>query len=541
MRSFVFGLGICLGLTAPVQAEIMWRESYYNPAPLSADLILPMPCGGAMAFRRVDTPNFDGALGDVPVTLGQEGNAQPYLNGLRRSFVSGAFSDDGDLSKTAKGYFYLGKYELAQAQYDAVMEPDCPEKAPRKRAFIPATSHTKLELEAFAENYTTWLMALDGNPLPTAGSTQGYLRLPTEEEWEFAVRGGLAIENALFRAPLPPIPTGGDYSEYIAHGGTESAGGKVQVIGTLKPNELGLHDMLGNASEVVGTAFSLVRHGRLHGQTGGFVKRGGDARTPISNITSATRFEVPPYNVVENEPSRDRYSGTRMAISGLSITSAEQADLLVTALEDMAKVDEQLPGAQSEVEVLAIIDAMSQNATTAQNKQKLALIRDTIQKGRADRNAQRDRSIKLILESGTLMCNQVVQRFLNALAIRVVLPSYSEIEAEAIATGDDDLLYEVREAIAEAERGINEMSLLAEREILDYANLMEGLAEEYSIDLLSTQAAIIAPDIQARSKRRLNCLTMLRTHLSSRQTAGFSDIELVTLDFQGLALTEAEE
>jgi hypothetical protein len=541
MRSLVYGFGILLSISTPAVSEITWRENYFNPAPLNGDLVLPMPCGGAMTFRRVDTPNFDGAIGDVSVTLGQEGNAQPYLNGLRRAYVSGAFSDDGDLSETAKGYFFLGKYELAQAQYDAVIQPACPDKAPRKRAFIPATSLTKLELEGFAENYTTWLMALEGNPLPTAGSTQGYIRLPTEQEWEFGVRGGLAVENALFRAPLPPIPAGGDYSEYIAHGGTESAGGKVQVIGTLKPNELGLHDMLGNASEVVGTAFSLVRHGRLHGQTGGFIKRGGDARTPISKITSATRFEVPPYDAVKNAPSRDRYSSTRMAISGLSITSAEQADLLVAALEDMAKVDEQLPSAQSEVEVLAIIDTMSQNATTAQNKQKLALIRDTIQKGRAERNAQRDRSIKLILESGTLMCNQVVQRFLNALAIRAVLPSYNEIEVEAIATGDDVLLFEVREAIAEAERGINEMSLLMEREILDYANLMEGLAEEYSINLLKSQAAIIAPDIEARSNRRMNCLTMLRTHLASRQVAGFSDIELVTLDFQGLALTEADE
>lgn len=539
MRSYILGLGICLGLSTPAYAEITWRESYYNPAPLKADLVLPMPCGGAMIFRRVDTPNFDGAIGDVPVTLGQEGNAQPYLNGLRRSYVSGAFSDEGDLSKTAKGYFYLGKYELAQAQYDAVMLSECPEKMPRKRAFVPATSLTKLELEAFAENYTIWLMATEGTALPRAGSTQGYLRLPTEEEWEFAVRGGLAVGNALFRAPLPPIAVGGDYSEYIAHGGTESAGGKVQVIGTLKPNELGLHDMLGNASEVVGTSFSLVRHGRLHGQTGGFIKRGGDARTPISSITSATRFEVPPYDVVLNEPSRDRYSSARMAISGLSITSSEQADLLVAALEDMAKVDDQLASAQSEIEVLALIDTMSQNATTSQNMQKFALIRDTIQKGRAERNAQRDRSIRLILESGTLMCNQVIQRFLNALAIKVVLPSYDGIEAEAIATGDDALLAEVRDAIFEAKQRINDMSLLAEREILDYANLMEGLAEEYSIDLLSAQTAIITPDIEARSARRLNCLAMLRTHLATRQAAGFSDIELVTLDFQGLALTEA--
>ena len=384
-------------------------------------------------------------------------------------------------------------------------------------------------------------MALDPSPLPRAGSTQGYFRLPTEDEWEFAARGGLAVENTLFRLPMPAIADGGDYSEYIAHGGTESAGGKVQVIGTLKPNALGLHDMLGNVSEIVSTSFSLVRHGRLHGQTGGYVKRGGDARTPIARIRSATRFEVPPFDVTSNTPTRDRYSGGRLALSGLSITSAEQAKLLVTALEDMAKIDTQLATAKSDEEVLNLIDTMFENATTAQTKQKLALVRDTIQKGHAERNSQRNRSIRLILESGTLMCNQVVQRFKNALAISVVLPSYTAIEQEAIATGDAALLQEVREAIAEAKEAIAGMSELAEREILDYANLMEGLAEEYSIDLLATQADIVAPDIKERSQRRLSCLVQLRTHLASRQAAGFTDLDLVTLDFKGLAVSEADE
>ena len=89
--SVAFSLAL-VAFSTPVQAEITWKESYYNPNPLAGDVILPMPCGGAMAFRKVETPNSDGAIGDVPVLLGEEGDNQPYLNGLRQSYVSGAFS-----------------------------------------------------------------------------------------------------------------------------------------------------------------------------------------------------------------------------------------------------------------------------------------------------------------------------------------------------------------------------------------------------------------------------------------------------------------
>ncbi|WP_456385723.1 SUMF1/EgtB/PvdO family nonheme iron enzyme [Profundibacter sp.] len=541
MRKSVLSF-ILLGATAlPALADITWKAKYYNPVPAQGDMTLPMPCGGAMTFRRIDTPNSDGAIGDVAVTLGQEGDDQPYLNGLRRSYVSGAFSDSTDQDDSAKGFFFLAKYELADAQYSAVMDPTCPAKAPRKRAFVPATDHSKLEYEIFAERYTLWLMGEAPDALPRAGDTQAYLRLPSEGEWEFSARGGMAVEEALFRAPRPPMNDGEEHSEFIAHGGSESAGGKVQVIGTLKSNPLGLHDMLGNASEIVGTPFSLVRHGRLHGQSGGFVKRGGDARTPLAGITSATRYEVPPFDVLATTATRDRYSGTRLAIAGLSITSAAQADDLVDALNAMAELDSKLNTAQSEEEVLSIIDQLSRDVSSPRAVQQLAVIRDTVLRGRAERNMQRDRSIRLILESGTLMCNQTVQRYLNALAIGVLLPAYDEIEAEAIATGDGALLQDVREAIDEAKVDIAAMSDLADREVMDYANLMEGLAEDYSIELLSKQSAIIAPDIKARSARRSSCLGRLRTHLAARQAAGFSDIELIKLDFQGIALTESDE
>jgi hypothetical protein len=90
-------------------------------------------------------------------------------------------------------------------------------------------------------------------------------------------------------------------------------------------------------------------------------------------------------------------------------------------------------------------------------------------------------------------------------------------------------------------RDLKNMEDLAEREVLDYANLMEGLAEDYSIGLLNKQSDIIAPEIKVRSERRSTCLGSLGTHLAARQAAGFSDIELIKLDFQGIAISRPEK
>jgi hypothetical protein len=490
-----------------------------------------MPCGGAMAFRPVETPNTGGAIGDIRVTLGEEGNDAPYLNGLRRSYISGGFQS-GDVDR---GLFWMGKYEIAQAQWDVVMGEACPDSKPRRRAFVPAVEYTPLEMAQFSERYTLWLMNEQADALPQVGETKAYLRLPTEDEWEFAARGGLAVEDAAFRAPRPPIGEGEDLSEFIAHGGTNSAGGKVQVIGTLRPNDLGLHDMLGNVAEVVQTPFALIRHGRLHGQAGGVVKRGGDARTPIATMTSATRFEVPPFDLRTGTVSTDRFTGARLVIAALSITSAAQTDQIVADLDRLARIDTASGTATTEAEITGILDALSEDLDTPRGQQQLAVIRDTIDAARAERNAQRDRSIRLIAQSGTLMCDQVIQRLLNALAVQSVLPSYDDLEVTAREENDAALLAEIDEARAEALDSLRRLEGQVTQELTEYANLIEGLGNDYSLPLLTRQITMIAPEVAARGSRREQCLSALSNHLEVRVVGGFIDINDVQIDMRDIA------
>ena len=540
-RHTCFSLVAVSVLALPAVAQdtaITWDEKYYNPQPAAGDLILPMPCGGAMAFRRVDTPNTEGAIGDVPVTLGQEGDDRPYLNGLWQAYVSGAFSDD---DSAAKGYFFMAKYELAEVQYDVVMA-ECPAKEPRRRAFVPKVDQSKLDFEQFAQIYSLWLMANAPDALPRAGDTRAYLRLPTEEEWEFSARGGMAVEKALFRNTRPPIESGREQSEYIAHGGSDSAGGRVQVIGSLAPNPLGLHDMLGNAAEIVDTPFSLVRHGRLHGQAGGLVKRGGDARTPLNAITSATRDELPPLDVLSNTATKDRFASTRLVIAGLAITSPEQADELTKSLEDLAKPDSALSTAASEEEVIALLEKMKGEVATENDKSRLDVILATIDRSRAARNTLRDKSIRLLLSTGVLVCDQTVQRYLNAIATNLTIQhDLAALEEEANQSGDPAFIEEVKELRRQAEEGLRDLERQKEANVVEYANLIEGLVTDYSDELLKKQMDFIRSDVESKGARRTLCFDVLGTHLATRRAAGQSDIELIALDIENIALNRAQD
>lgn len=532
--SLVLGL-LLSGSGALAQDNEPWPERYYNPAPLADDLVMPMPCNGAMTFRPVETPNTDGLVGDVRVTLGQEGEETPYLNGLRRSYISGGFQAD---DQSLKGLFYIGKYEVAEAQWAVMMSDTCPEDKFRKRDFSPMTDITPLQMAQFAERYSLWLMRKAEDSLPRAEETVGFLRLPTEDEWEYAARGGLSVSDASFRAPRPPIQEGEDIAEYVAHGGTQSAGGQVQVIGTLKPNPLGIHDMMGNIAEVVETPFAIVRHGRLHGQSGGIVKRGGDARSSITTITSATRFEVPPFSINSKEPFSDRYTGFRLVIAGLSITSSDSANQMVTDLNRMATSES--PISLSENDVDRALDLLSEEVGTPIGERQLTVVKETILASRAERNAQQARSIRLVMESGTHICDQIVGRLRNAEFIAGQLSEIDDIEQEARQNQDQDTLDQIPAVRAETRAKLDELLANLDRDLTDFGEIVEGLADGSVLSELFKQSSFIASDVVEGGERRRACLVAVEDSLSDRFSKGFTEIDWVEGRLAEIATAETQ-
>ena len=76
--------------------------------------------------------------------------------------------------------------------------------------------------------------------VPNALRRTGY-RLPTEAEWEFACRAG-SVTSRYFGQSL-------DLVNYYSCNVMNSLGRRTALVGSFKPNELGLFDMLGNTLE----------------------------------------------------------------------------------------------------------------------------------------------------------------------------------------------------------------------------------------------------------------------------------------------------
>ncbi|MBW6397093.1 formylglycine-generating enzyme family protein [Roseomonas sp. HJA6] len=314
----------CL-IATPTLAQAPWSTDFTNPRAADGDLVLPMPCGGAMAFRPVETPAGPGALDDRPVTLGTTDPAGGVAEFARREAVAGAFTQEG----RDGALYWIGKYEVTRDQYAAVMEPRCPTASAAGR--LPAATLSWFDAVAFTQRYTTWLLRNAAARLPQADGTPAFVRLPTEEEWEYAARGGAAVAELDFLGRAFPMPEG--TSRYAWFQGPRSAAGRAQPIGMLEPNPLGLHDILGNVGEFVLEPFHAVRVGRMHGQAGGVVVKGGDFRTPEAALRSSLRIEIPPYDTADGQPTRLPTVGFRVVLAATVSTSLRRVEALNRAFE----------------------------------------------------------------------------------------------------------------------------------------------------------------------------------------------------------------
>ncbi len=270
--------------------------------------IISGPEGTTFVFRPVVLKGGAGPLDGQNYIIGDPSGS--FRTPPTSVVLGGGFVNGGER------LFYMGKFEVTEAQYRAVLgEP----KPKADKADFPVTNVTYFDALRFVDALNKWFYANAIKELPRAGAFPAFARLPSEEEWEFAARGGTLVEPTRFDASTP-YDESDDLAAYEWFSGPNSSHNKIQKTGRLKPNPLGLHDMLGNVQEMT---LALYRVEYYQGRSGGFTARGGHYLTPEDKMVSALRSEEPFYlGSVEKgmKPNAKATMGFRLVLSAPVLT-----------------------------------------------------------------------------------------------------------------------------------------------------------------------------------------------------------------------------
>ncbi|GGH21282.1 Formylglycine-generating enzyme, required for sulfatase activity, contains SUMF1/FGE domain [Cribrihabitans marinus] len=479
MRNLVL---LLIGLAGPALAQVPdWPVEQYDPAGAEApaDLVLPMPCGGGMAFQKVSVPmDATDPLADRRIRLGQSGEETGYSDYLRTTFLSGPFSDEPEAR-----HYYIARYELTRGQYRA-LQGDCdpPERADR----IARGGLSWHDAVTLARNYTGWLYSNAPEALPRAGETPGFVRLPTGDEWEYAARGGARADPAGFAAPRYFVD--GELRDHaLFHGG--GGRGRLGPVGLRLPNPLGLFDVYGNAEELVLDPFRINALGRPHGQAGGVVTRGGSVLSSAAEIGSARRTEYPPYAPETGRPLRGDTFGLRLVIGAHLATSEARLGAIRDRWQDLARAD---PVDESDPE--ATLAALIEAEPDPRRQAALAALQLELRRNRDRVQTALQQSARATLLAGAAFV-QTLSR--NARAIEGKAASI-RLLVELQRAGDD--------------------SPMLRRQLAAHVTEIEAMRDQQRVQLTSYRAALDALVGDVPPEDRVRAARVLEEELSlSRQ------------------------
>jgi formylglycine-generating enzyme required for sulfatase activity len=487
----LLGAAVALSLAGLVWAD-EGSDKLDNPKPLPDDVSLPLPCEGQMVFRYVYIL-AQGTLDDREISLGypfSEGEAgyqQSFISGYRRDFINGQFTLKDlptDWNKTITPLmpktdaktplkpmlYFIGKYEVTARQYAQVMaqaqslasgEPapacetlqaDLPQGVAGR---LPKVKLSKFEAERFSAVYSAWLMKYHKDLLPVSGRGTsaedgglGFVRLPTEVEWEFAARGGQAVsrqdlEGRLFPRRLEGSESDGPLADWAVFnqvaGGTGQAA-RLMPIGTKLPNPIGLFDVVGNAAEMVQESFQLVHAGRRQGAYGGFVVKGGNYLEGEGTLFTGMRREYPLFAADGTEQSNET-TGFRVAVGALSAPRSRYKELFAQWQKEgrLASLTDAIDDAEDPTKRLDSIIAASVDPRL---QAELGLVNEELKRNVSLIAQQREEAAGNLIQSSALVAETVNNyniRLTNLQNSRqVALDAKDEASAQLFATAIDN-------------------------------------------------------------------------------------------------------
>ena len=350
--------------------------------------------------------------------------------------------------------------------------------------------------------------------VPWQDGSPGFFRLPSEEEWEFAARGGSTglgvnaqIASYLIQEPELGVVRAAEISEIaVINDGTSR-----QIfgpVGSKAPNLAGLFDMVGNASEITHDLFRLVRPDSLHGARGGFVLRGGHALTPASLLGVAHRAEAPFFELAgEVAPAP---AGLRMLLTPPILTAgAPEPGVFRSDLQNSefdARLDEahqvlvqirQTPGAAFRSEARALLAAVGQvGLEDVELQRQLERVEIALEQSEAAINeARRSELAAMTRSAATGILNIRVNGVLGV----TLLQRLPELRAMVETDGELSVHTEgqrLRDAIANTERELDARLTMIDSQTRTVLSLIHTIAAQ-DRDLVRDVVAEVRADIAA--------------------------------------------
>ena len=200
--------------------------------------ILSISLSAVAMAEAADPKPEKGTAAAKTAATGKPGVVKPVIDpvtGMELILVKGGCFQMGDVFRDGNpdqkpvhevclSDYYIGKYEVTQAQWQKVIGSN------------PA-SRKECGADCPIENLS-WNMIQEFIAKLNSKSSIAF-RLPTEAEWEYAARSGGKKEKW----------AGTDDEKKVSDFAWHDSEGKINKVGQMKPNSLGIHDMSGNIAE----------------------------------------------------------------------------------------------------------------------------------------------------------------------------------------------------------------------------------------------------------------------------------------------------